>query len=72
MKGLLLRSAESGDRLEMIYLSAKGEISQRIIRVERVGEESFSAYCYTRRQIRTFKISNILSMGSLKHHRRGA
>lgn len=58
----------------MIYLSAKGEISQRIIRVERIGMESFLAYCYTKKQIRTFKVNNILSISPLRkqQHRRGA
>ncbi|MEB6549047.1 hypothetical protein MXL46_08055 [Heyndrickxia sporothermodurans] len=66
MKGLLLRTAITGERLEMIYLSAKGDITQRIIKVEKVGEESFRAYCYTRKQLRTFKINNILSIAPLK------
>lgn len=72
MKGLLLRAVESHERLEMIYLSATGNITQRVIKVEKVGEESFRAYCYTRRQSRTFKVSNILSIVPLKMHRRGA
>ncbi|MEK5522113.1 hypothetical protein B5V89_05240 [Heyndrickxia sporothermodurans] len=72
MKGLLLKSATTGEHLEMIYLSAKGEITQRIIRAERIGEESFKAYCFTRRQSRTFKISNVLSIAPIRHHRRGA
>lgn len=72
MKGLLLRTAITGERLEMIYLSAKGDITQRIIKVEKVGEESFRAYCFLKRQQRTFKIDNILSIAPLRHHKRGA
>ena len=72
MKGLLLRAVESYEKLEMIYLSNKGEITQRIIQVEKVGEQSFRAYCYTRKQVRTFKLNNILSIAPLKIHRRGA
>ncbi|MBL5767738.1 hypothetical protein [Heyndrickxia sporothermodurans] len=72
MKGLLLKSASTGENLEMIYLSNKGEITQRIIKVEKVGEESFKEYCYKRRQSRTFKLSNVLSIAPLKHHKRGA
>ena len=59
MKGLLLRVVESHEMLEMIYLSNKGEITQRVIRVEKVGDQSFRAYCYKRKQVRTFKLSNI-------------
>ncbi|MBU5214544.1 WYL domain-containing protein [Heyndrickxia oleronia] len=72
MKGLLLRAVETHEKLEMIYLSKKGEITQRVVRVEKVGEQSFRAYCYTRKQVRTFKVSNILSIAPLKLHRRGA
>ncbi|NYV67298.1 hypothetical protein HYI36_18665 [Bacillus sp. Gen3] len=72
MKGLLLRAIETHEKLEMIYLSNKGEITQRVIRVEKVGVQSIRAYCYTRKQVRTFKLSNILSIAPLKIHRRGA
>ncbi|MBU5213581.1 hypothetical protein [Heyndrickxia oleronia] len=72
MNGLLLRAVETHEKLEMIYLSNKGEITQRVIRVEKVGDQSFRAYCYTRKQVRTFKLSNILSIAPLKMHRRGA
>ena len=72
MKGLLLRAVESHEKLEMIYLSNKGEITQRIIQVEKVGDQSFRAYCYSRKQVRTFKLINILSIAPLKMHRRGA
>ena len=72
MNGLLLRAVETHEKLEMIYLSNKGEITQRVIRIEKVGDQSFRAYCYTRKQVRTFKVSNILSIAPLKMHRRGA
>nr|WP_259549280.1 hypothetical protein [Heyndrickxia oleronia] len=72
MKGLLLRAGETHEKLEMIYLSNKGEITQRVIHVEKVGDQSFRAYCYSRKQVRTFKLSNILSIAPLKLHRRGA
>ncbi|MGE6261147.1 hypothetical protein ACQKCU_25275 [Heyndrickxia sporothermodurans] len=73
MINMLLRSVETGERLEMIYISNKGEISQRVIRLEKVIGESFRAYCYSRKQIRTFKISNILSIVPIKkQYRRGA
>jgi predicted DNA-binding transcriptional regulator YafY len=72
MKGLLKRAAESKEVLEMIYQNNKGEFSQRRIQVIKMSEESFSAYCFTRKQQRTFKISNILSVGPVRKVRRGA
>ncbi|PAD80623.1 hypothetical protein CHH57_23965 [Niallia circulans] len=72
MKGLLKRAVMNAEVLEMIYLNTKGEISQRRIKVIKLNEESFSAYCFTRNQQRTFKISNILSVGPVRRVRRGA
>ncbi|MDR4317907.1 Uncharacterised protein [Niallia circulans] len=72
MKGLLKRAVMNGEVLEMIYLNTKEEISQRRIKVIKLNEESFSAYCFTRNQQRTFKISNILSVGPVRTVRRGA
>lgn len=70
MKTLLLNAAKSGERLEMIYLSEKNIITHRIITVRRIGEEHFQAYCYTKRQIRTFKIKNVLSIVPLRSRKR--
>ena len=72
MKGLLKRAVMNGEFLEMIYLNTKGEISQRRIKVIKLNDESFSAYCFTRKQQRTFKISNVLSVGPVRKVRRGA
>ena len=72
MKGVLLRAEASGIVLEMIYQNEKGEISQRRIMVLTVNEELFKAYCYTRRQQRTFKLSNVLSIGPVRKMKRGA
>ncbi len=72
MKGLLKRATESKEVLEMIYQNNKGEFSQRRIQVIKMSEESFNAYCFTRKQQRTFKISNVLSVGPVRKVRRGA
>lgn len=72
MKGLLKRAVESNEVLEMIYQNNKGEFSQRRIQVIKVNEDSFSAHCFTRKQQRTFKLSNILSIGPTRKVMRGA
>jgi predicted DNA-binding transcriptional regulator YafY len=66
MNSLLKRSLESGETLEMIYLSNNNEISQRKIKVIEIYAETFRAYCFTRRQPRIFKISNVLSIGPVR------
>ncbi|EIJ77541.1 hypothetical protein MGA3_17627 (plasmid) [Bacillus methanolicus MGA3] len=50
----------------MIYLSNKNEISQRKIKVVDISSNTFRAYCFTRRQPRIFKISNVLSIGLVR------
>ncbi|MEH7391502.1 hypothetical protein [Bacillus sp. JJ1474] len=72
MRSLLLKAAASGGLLEMIYQDCKGNISQRRIKVLSVNEETFRSYCYIRQKQRTFKISNILSVGPVRSMRRGA
>ena len=74
MKSLLLRAVESHEKLEMIYLSNKGEITQRVIHVEksRGGIRLLEHIVIHVKQVRTFKLSNILSIAPLKMHRRGA
>lgn len=73
MNGLLERALESGEILEMIYLSNKGEISQRRITVIEVSSGIITAYCFLRKKPRIFKRSNILSIRPVKKkYERGA
>jgi predicted DNA-binding transcriptional regulator YafY len=62
MDGLLLRSIEENIPLEMIYLSRDQQISQRKLLVKAVNDEYIRAYCLLRKQIRTFRRENILSI----------
>ncbi|UQD53125.1 hypothetical protein C0971_14645 [Bacillus methanolicus] len=47
MNGSLKRSLESGEILEMIYLSDKNQLSQRNIKVVDISSNTFRAYCFT-------------------------
>ncbi|MCM3110697.1 hypothetical protein [Lederbergia lenta] len=69
MEGLLKRAAGTETKLEMIYLSNDGTVSQRIIKVLKVTDESVKAYCYYRKRFRSFKLENILSVGPLRQKR---
>ncbi|MGG3469862.1 hypothetical protein ABES02_20545 [Neobacillus pocheonensis] len=62
MEGLFVRSIEENIPLEMIYLAENKELSQRTLIVKEVTEEYIRAYCLLRKQIRTFKRENILSI----------
>ena len=62
MEGIFLRSIEENIPLEMIYLSNDNQLSQRKLIVKEVHEEYIRAYCLLRKQIRTFRRQNILSI----------
>ncbi|MEC1523963.1 hypothetical protein P9D43_18355 [Neobacillus niacini] len=62
MDGLLLRSIEDNIPLEMIYLSQDQKISQRRLLVKEVNDDYIRAYCLLRKQMRTFRRENILSL----------
>jgi predicted DNA-binding transcriptional regulator YafY len=72
MKGILTRAFESGELLEMIYQSDKGEISQRKIKVLKVSTKNIIAFCYLRHKPRLFKLDNILSIGPFRKNKKGA
>lgn len=62
MERLLNHASESDQKLEMIYIDSKGNMSQRVIRVVKVEEDHVVVYCYARKQVRSFKLANILSV----------
>ena len=62
MDGLFLRAIEENIPLEMIYLSEDQQLTQRKLFVKEVNAEYILAYCLLRKQIRTFRRDNILSI----------
>lgn len=70
MDALFLRSIEENIPLEMIYLSETNELSQRKLIIKEVNEEYIRAYCLLRRQVRTFRRNNILSIMPEAHTKR--
>ncbi|GGB58293.1 hypothetical protein F3157_20245 [Virgibacillus dakarensis] len=55
-----------GSTLELIYLDSNNQITQRTIKVLRTNNDTVLAFCYTKRQVRTFKRNNILSVGPIR------
>lgn len=66
MSGFFINAMEHRDKIMIYYMDSKGKISQRIIRVVQLDDEKILAYCYYRKQVRSFKKDNILSCGQLK------
>lgn len=72
MIGLLKRAQQSGEVLELMYISDKNEITYRNIKVINLSEDSLQGYCFLRRQQRSFNFKNILSIGPVRTRRKGA
>ncbi|MBS4212110.1 MULTISPECIES: hypothetical protein [Neobacillus] len=69
MDGLFIRSIEENIPLEMIYLAENQEITRRRLIIKEVTDEYIRAYCLLRKQIRTFKRDNILSIMPDQHNK---
>ncbi|WP_080875534.1 hypothetical protein [Oceanobacillus timonensis] len=66
MTGFLTRAMDSKEKIMIYYMDSKGKVSQRIIRVVDIDDDKVLAYCYYRKQVRSFKLDNILSCGYIK------
>ncbi|GGP09617.1 hypothetical protein GCM10011346_14490 [Oceanobacillus neutriphilus] len=62
----LTKAMEKKEKVMIYYIDSKGKVSQRIISVVDIDSLKILAYCYYRKQVRSFKIDNILSFGQLK------
>ena len=51
-----------GQLVELMYLSKKGEISKRRVKILVVQNDSFQGFCFKRDAKRTFLIDNILAL----------
>jgi len=71
MKGLLLNAKEYRLVLRMIYMNDQGVITERFITVKDFNDKYIRAYCHFRKTFRTFKRSNILSIGPIKKRKVG-
>lgn len=62
MKGILFRSMEERKPVEIIYMSKNNTFTQRKIFIKELKGSSILAYCLTRKQLRIFNLSNIMSI----------
>ncbi|GAE32464.1 WYL domain-containing protein [Halalkalibacter hemicellulosilyticus] len=61
MKGLLQRAAQSKEKVQIVYLTDEGKMSQRYVSVIKVNETHLVCYCHYKKQRRMFKLENILA-----------
>lgn len=62
MKTQLIIMLERNQLVEMIYMAKNGEISKRRIKVLKVIDDQFTAFCFTKFSPRTFIIENVLAI----------
>ncbi|MBB6452279.1 hypothetical protein HNQ94_000724 [Salirhabdus euzebyi] len=48
--------------VEIIYMSANGKLSQRLVKIQGENKEKYFGYCYLRRSFRSFYKNRILAM----------
>ncbi|MEK4883500.1 hypothetical protein NST81_02045 [Bacillus sp. FSL W8-0223] len=70
MKGLLLNAKENGTPLLMVYMNDQGIITERFITIKDFDEIHIKAFCHWKKQYRTFKCCNILSIGPGRQRQR--
>lgn len=69
MHALLLQSAKQKEKIMMIYIDKQGQITQRVIRVIDIHSHTILAFCYYRKQVRSFHRNRILSIGQPEKHK---
>jgi len=62
METQLIKAMLRNQLVDMMYVSKSGEISKRRIKVTKVLDNSFTAYCFTKQAKRTFLIDNVLAL----------
>jgi predicted DNA-binding transcriptional regulator YafY len=59
---LFIRSLTEQSPIEIIYLAQHNQSTKRKIIVKKINLDSIVAYCYLRKQFRTFRIEHILAV----------
>lgn len=62
MKESLLKAMRYGQIVDVMYISKRGEVTKRPIKVLKLNGESFQAYCFLRNTKRTFLIDSVLAL----------
>ena len=69
MKHLLKRSFEESFPIEIIYQSKDQQITKRTILVKAINETYIKAYCFSKKQVRIFRINSILAAATERKKR---
>ncbi|WP_206529901.1 WYL domain-containing protein [Brevibacillus sp. SYP-B805] len=67
----LQRFFAAGERIDIIYLDRRGQVTKRMLRILGLTDSRLKAYCYTRRAPRVFDIANILAVSPAQRRAAG-
>lgn len=59
MQNQLMNLFERGQLVDMMYIAKTGEITKRRIKIYKMLDGKFTAYCFTKHTSRTFIIDNV-------------
>lgn len=62
MKEQLIKAMQYKQLVTIIYMSKSGEITKRRVKVLKIESDKFQAYCFMKRDKRTFIIDNVLAV----------
>lgn len=59
---------QTGDYVTIIYVSKKGDVTKRTVKVLTTTSRYMTGYCYMRKQFRTFIWANMLAYEKACHY----
>ncbi|QBP39700.1 transcriptional regulator [Paenisporosarcina antarctica] len=62
MKDTIIKYMQRQNSVEMIYLARDGNITKRRVKVIKACEDTFQAYCFTKKAKRTFYFDHVLAV----------
>jgi len=70
MQNILFRAIEQQQLVQIIYLDANQNISQRMVNPLEVTDKYLKGFCYLRKQVRHFILDQILAASPLRQTNR--
>ncbi|WDV09246.1 transcriptional regulator [Lysinibacillus irui] len=70
MKNSIIKVMKQNQIITMIYISKSGAITQRRVKILKLTNNTFTAYCYIRRAKRTFYVDNVLAINPVTYEKK--
>ncbi len=67
MKDQLIKAMQRNQLIDMMYMSKSGVVTKRRVKIIKMVNNSFQAFCYTKQAKRTFIIDNVLAAVPVIH-----